>query len=110
MDRFLIGHLTCRRIPESRALRKHVEHRITEWLDKRYTTGAPRRSEYHVVFDRIGAGHEIQCEIELTIASVIWRGCEIGPSPEESLAQAMLRLRPQTENFSGFLEPELVAV
>jgi hypothetical protein len=113
MERILIGQISCRRVPESRALRKHVERRVAEWLDQRYPTGAPRQSEYRVVFERIGVGHDISCETELTIGMSIWRGSDIGPTPEAALARAMLRLRcvgggrPRETSFEGGLQPAL---
>jgi hypothetical protein len=113
MDRILIGQVSFRRVPESRAHRKHVERRIADWLDRRYPRGAPRQSEYRVVFERLGVGHDIGCETELTIGMSIWRGSDIGPTPEEALARAMFRLRcvgggsPRETSFEGGLQPAL---
>jgi len=94
MDRVLFGELECIRVPYSKALRKHVEKRISDWISAQQFPEYPKGLSFHVVLEKEGAGHTISCQVTVSSRNGSWLGHSWGRTPEDALSQALARMKP----------------
>ena len=93
MSLMLFGELDCNRVPYTKALRRHVEKKIEEWLISKNLAFGPDQVTFRAVLTREGVGHTVECELTLASRDLWWSGYGLGRSPEDSVAKALSRMR-----------------
>ena len=105
MNRIFFGDLECTRVPYSKALRRHVEKRISEWITHRNFPEYPKGLSYRVSLEREGDGHTIGCAVEIKSRQETWIGHSWGRTPEDALAQTLARMSART---AALIQPRTV--
>jgi hypothetical protein len=94
MAKPILGKINCKQVPYSPALRRLVERKIGQWLEKRFLGAVPTEPTFEVTFKRNSTQAQFRCNAVIRWKDGYWCGDGSNDSPSEAFLKSLSNLRP----------------
>jgi hypothetical protein len=94
MDQKLPGEIVCNDVADSRPVRRFIQKQVERWLGLHGAAADPSLTYYHVTFNREGAGHLVDCRVEVRLGRQRWVSSQVAYGLHQALLQALDRMSP----------------
>lgn len=103
MGNKLSGKVRCKKISNSRAVRRFVAKQIENWIASQKGV-AIDGTHFDVTFNREGDGHLIGCRVQVSTRDQVWTATSCTEGLQRALSHCLARMMPRLSN-AAFSSP-----